>query len=175
MSAGAGLVVSFVVAASRGLVIGRDGGLPWRLPRDLKHFRKLTWGKPIIMGRKTYESIGRPLPGRLNVVLSRGSFPHPPEVRCVASPERAIEEARASGADEAMVVGGGQVYAAFLPHCSRIHLTRVEGEFQGDAHFPFDPIAAGWRIVHQEHWPADADNRVDADYLVLEPGSAPAS
>jgi len=165
--------VSFVVAMSRDLVIGRDGALPWRLPRDLKHFRKLTWGKPIVMGRKTYESLGRALPGRLNIVLSRGAFPHVAEVRAARSVEDAMEHARAVGADEVMVIGGGQVYEAFRPLCSRIHLTRVEGDFQGDTYFPFDPAAdSGWRIVHEERWEADVENLHDATYLVLEPTPA---
>jgi dihydrofolate reductase len=158
--------VSFVVAMTRDRVIGRDGALPWRLPRDLKHFRSLTWGKPMVMGRKTHESLGRALPGRLNIVLSRGEFPHPPEIQVARSIEEALDQARATGTDEVMVIGGGQVYEAFRPLCTRIHLTLVEGDFAGDTYFPFDPL--DWRTVHQERWDADDANPLDASYLVLE-------
>ena len=161
--------VSFVVAMSRDRLIGRDGALPWRLPRDLKHFRKLTWGKPIVMGRKTYESIGRPLPGRRNIVLSRGQVVAPPEVLVARSAEEALDLARREGAAEAMIVGGGQVYEAFLDRCRTIHLTVVEGPFEGDTFFPFDPLASSdWRRVREERWEADADNAFNATYVVLE-------
>ncbi len=161
--------VSFVVAMARNLVIGRDGALPWRLPRDLKHFRTLTWGKPIVMGRKTHESLGRALPGRLNIVLSRGEFSHPPEIQVARSVEEALEQARATGADEVMVIGGGQVYEAFRPLCTRIHLTLVDGDFEGDTFFPFDPLdSPRWRIAHQERWGADDANPLEASYLILE-------
>ncbi|AMV38597.1 dihydrofolate reductase [Planctomyces sp. SH-PL62] len=167
--------VSFVVAMARNRVIGRDGALPWRLPRDLRHFRALTWGKPIIMGRKTHESLGRALPGRLNIVLSRGSFPHTAEIQVAHSVEQALEQARLAGAEEAMIIGGGQVYEAFHALATRIHLTLVEGDFPGDTYFPFDPLAApDWRAVHDERWEADASNPFDASYLVLERGSGPA-
>jgi dihydrofolate reductase len=163
------VAVSFVVAMDRNRLIGRDGALPWRLPRDLKHFRKLTWGKPIVMGRKTYESIGRPLPGRRNIVLSRGEVAGPPEVLVARSADEALEIAHREGAAEAMIVGGGQVYEAFLDQCRTIHLTVVEGRFQGDTFFPFDPLASpDWRRARQERWPADADNPFDAEYVVLE-------
>ncbi|WP_165245176.1 dihydrofolate reductase [Paludisphaera soli] len=163
------MVVSFVVAMANDRVIGRDGGLPWRLPRDLKHFRALTWGKPIVMGRKTHESLGRALPGRLNIVLSRGEFAHQPEIQVARSVEEALEQARATGADEVMVIGGGQVYEAFRPLCDRIHLTLVEGEFAGDTFFPFDLLdSPDWRTIHQERWEADASNPFDASYRILE-------
>lgn len=161
--------VAFVVAMDRNRLIGRDGTLPWRLPRDLKHFRKLTWGKPIVMGRKTYESIGRPLPGRRNIVLSRGAFAAPPEVLVARSVDEAIDMAGREGAAQAMIVGGGQVYDAFLRLCRTIHLTLVEGRFEGDTHLAFDPLAPDdWRRVHEERWEADAENPIDATYLVLE-------
>lgn len=163
------LAVSFVVAMDRNRLIGRDGALPWRLPRDLKHFRQLTWGKPIVMGRKTYESIGRPLPGRRTIVLSRGEVDAPPEVLVARSPDEALEMARREGAAEAMVVGGGQVYEAFLDRCGAMHLTIVEGRFDGDTYFPFDPLASpDWHPVRVERWPADAANLLDAEYVVLE-------
>ncbi|WP_165065901.1 dihydrofolate reductase [Paludisphaera rhizosphaerae] len=161
--------VSLIVAMTKDRVIGREGDLPWRLPRDLKHFRRLTMGKPIIMGRKTYESLGRALPGRLNIVLSKGSITTPAGVLLAHSASEALEFARREGAAEAMVIGGGQVYREFLDRCRTIHLTLVAGDFEGDAFFPIDPLdSPDWRIVHEEDWPADADNLVDARYIVLQ-------
>lgn len=160
--------VSFVVAMSRDRVIGRGGELPWRLPRDLKHFRELTWGKPIIMGRKTHESLGRPLPGRTNIVLTRRPGFQAPGCVVVGSIDEALKEARATAADEAMVIGGGEVYREFLPLCSKVHLTLVEGDFEGDTFFPADLLdSPEWRTVHEVRWEADAKNPRDARYLVL--------
>ena len=151
--------VALIVAMTRDRVIGRNGELPWRLPRDLKHFRRLTMGKPIIMGRKTHESLGRALPGRRNIVLSTRSITSPPEVLVAHSVDEALATAHREGAAEVMVIGGGQVYSAFL----------VAGKFDGDAFFPVDPLGSpDWRLVHEEDWPADADNPLDAQYLVLE-------
>lgn len=167
--------VSAIVAMTKGRVIGREGRLPWRLPRDLKHFRRLTMGKPIIMGRKTYESLQRPLPGRRNIVLSTRSIATPPEVLVAHSVQEALEMARGEAAGEAMVIGGGQVYGAFLDLCRTIHLTLVDGDDEGDTFFPFDPLESpDWRPVHEEHWPADADNPRDARYIELERRHEPA-
>ncbi|OJW13947.1 MAG: hypothetical protein BGO49_07395 [Planctomycetales bacterium 71-10] len=161
--------VSAIVAMTRDRVIGLEGRMPWRLPRDLKHFRKVTWGKPIIMGRKTYESLGRPLPGRRNIVLSRATFATSPEVLVAHSVEEALALARREATGEAMVVGGGQVYEAFLDRCRTIHLTIVERRFDGDTYFPIDPLTSSeWRSVRKEYWEADDDNPVDATYVVLE-------
>lgn len=161
--------ISFVVAMSRTGLIGREGGLPWRLPRDLKHFRALTWGKPIIMGRKTHESLGRPLPGRTNIVLTRQTDHLAEGCRVANSVDEAIDQARATGADEAMIIGGAEVYREFLFRCDAIHLTLVEGDFEGDVFFPIDPLhSTDWRITHEERWPADEANPHDARYLMLE-------
>ena len=129
--------LALIVAMSRDGLIGREGALPWRLPRDLKHFRRLTWGKPIIMGRRTHEALGRPLPGRTNIVLTRQA-----EVLakgCLVARDRtqALALAQATGSPEALIIGGSQVYEAFLPLKPTIHLTLVEGTFTGDAFFPF--------------------------------------
>ncbi|APW59367.1 dihydrofolate reductase [Paludisphaera borealis] len=160
--------VSFVVAMSRDRVIGRRGELPWRLPRDLKHFRKLTWGKPIVMGRKTHESLGRPLPGRTNIILTRRPGLAAPGCVVVGSIDEALDQARATDADEVMIVGGGEMYRDVLPLCSKVHLTLVEGDFEGDTFFPVDLLGSpDWRTVHEERWEADAKNPHDARYLVL--------
>lgn len=132
--------VSLIAAVAENGVIGREGGLPWRIPEDLKFFKATTLGKPVIMGRKTYDSIGRPLPGRLNIVLTRDPRWRAEGVREARDLDAALDIARASGADEAMIIGGGKVYEMALPRASRIYLTRVHQEFEGDAHFPpLDP------------------------------------
>lgn len=161
--------VSAIVAMTRDRVIGREGHLPWRLPRDLKHFRRLTIGKPIIMGRKTYESLGRPLPERRNIVLSTRSLKTPSGVLVAHSVDEALDIARREAAGEAMVIGGGQVYKEFLERCRTIRLTLVAGDYEGDTFFPIDPFdSADWRPIHEEIWPADSENPLDAKYIEFE-------
>jgi len=160
--------ISLVVAMSRQRVIGKDGRLPWHLPRDLKRFREVTWGKPVVMGRKTHESIGRPLPGRPNLILTRQVDFTAEGCQVVHSPDEALEAASALGATELTVIGGRQVYEAFLPICRSIHLTLVEGTFDGDTVFPIDPLASpDWEVAFEEAWPADARNPFDATYRIL--------
>lgn len=126
--------VTLVVAVSRNNVIGRNGALPWKLSSDLKRFRALTLGKPIIMGRKTFESIGRPLPGRTNIVVTRARL-EAPELSVAPTFEDALRLA-CQGGDEVMIIGGAQIYQAALPVAGRIHFTRVAADFAGDAFFP---------------------------------------
>lgn len=136
--------VSLVVAMARNRVIGRDNALPWRLPEDLAYFKRVTMGHPIVMGRRTYESIGRPLPGRLNIVVSRNKDFPAPGCRVVGS----IDEAwRAAGdADEVSVIGGTSIFDAALARADVIHLTEVDAVVEGDTWFPaFD------RREWQEH------------------------
>ncbi len=162
--------LALIVAMSRDGLIGRDGALPWRLARDLKHFRRLTWGKPIIMGRKTHEALGRTLPGRTNIVLTRQA-----EVvagGCLIARDRAqaLALAQATGSSTAFIIGGSEVYEAFLPLKPTIHLTLVEGAFTGDTYFPAAVLGSPeWTVLHEELWPADAANPHDASYLVLQP------
>ncbi len=145
-ASGFSLPLALVVAVGENGVIGRDGDLPWRLPSDLKRFRELTWGKPLIMGRRTFESIGKPLPGRVSVVLSSDPAFLPPEgVVKVASLDEArteAEKAAASmGADAIMVIGGYRVFSETLPLAQTLHFTRVHLHPEGDVHFP--PFNAG--------------------------------
>lgn len=159
---------SLVVAMSRDGLIGRDGALPWRLPRDLTHFKALTWGKPILMGRKTHESLGRPLPGRTNIVLTRRAGYLAEGCRVTHDRDEAIRVAAETGADEAMIIGGSEVFRAFLPLTTRIHLTLVEGRFEGDVFFP-EPVmdSPGWRVIHEDVWTPDERNAHEARYLIL--------
>lgn len=157
--------VSLVVAADRGGVIGRAGGLPWRLPADMRHFKQTTMGHPMIMGRRTWESIGRALPGRRSIVLSRDRGFAPDGAEVARSPEDAVR--LAEPADEVMVIGGEAVYRAFLDRCDRIHLTRVDGDFAGDARLPeLDPDV--WREVARREHPADQRNPYPMSFVVLE-------
>ena len=159
------MTVSLVVAASTNNVIGRDGGLPWHLPDDLRHFKRITTGKPVIMGRRTYESIGRPLPDRHNIVMTRDSDYAAEGCDVVSSVGEALE--LAGDADEVMVIGGGQVYRDFLPRADRIYMTRVQAEVQGDTLFP-DIDRSAWRLVSSEHHAADEKHGHAFEMLVFE-------
>ena len=137
-------MISIVVAASKNGVIGVDGDLPWRLPDDLRYFKQLTTGKPVVMGRKTYESIGRPLPNRHNIIISRNPAFEAAGCDVAASPEAAIE--LAGDAEEIMVIGGGTIYEQFVDRANRIYLTRVHTHIDGDAFFA-TPDPDHWREV----------------------------
>ncbi|GEK73340.1 MULTISPECIES: dihydrofolate reductase [Halomonas] len=132
--------VAMIAAMSANRVIGVDNQLPWYLPEDLKFFKRMTQAKPLVMGRKTFESIGRPLPGRLNIVVTRDSGFQPEGVRVCHDLDEALaladRQATIDGVDEIMVMGGGQIYAQALPKASRLYLTEVGVEVEGDARFP---------------------------------------
>ncbi|WP_444677091.1 dihydrofolate reductase [Halomonas sp. E19] len=132
--------VAMIAAVARNRVIGVDNKLPWYLPEDLKFFKRMTQAKPLVMGRKTFQSIGRPLPGRLNIVVTRDStFQHAGIRVChdlAAALALADQQATIDAVDEIMVMGGGEIYAQALPHASRIYLTEVEIEVEGDTRFP---------------------------------------
>lgn len=134
-------ILTLVAAVAENGVIGRGEALPWHISGDLKRFRAITWGKPILMGRRTFDSIGRPLPGRTTILITRDTAYTPPDGVLVAtSLEAALEagtvEAMRLGVDEMAVVGGAQIYAQALPHAGRLRLTEVHGAPQGDIHFP---------------------------------------
>jgi len=140
--------IVFVVAMGENGVIGRAGGLPWRLRSDLKHFRALTMGHPVLMGRKTFLSIGKPLPGRTNIVVSREAALAIPGVLVTTSLDAGLEAARGDalrrGVDAVMVIGGADIYAQLMPRASRLEVTRVHLSPSGNAHFP-EIAAASWR------------------------------
>jgi dihydrofolate reductase len=144
--------VSLVVAVADSGVIGRDNALPWHLPEDLKHFKRVTLGKPVVMGRKTFESIGKPLPGRQNVVVTRDANYRRDGVTVVHSADAAVAAAGAAG--EIMVIGGADLFRLFLPRAQRVHLTRVHGDIEGDVRWP--PLdASQWQRIAAEERPAD--------------------
>lgn len=163
--------ISLVVAAAENGVIGRGGGLPWRIPSDLRTFRRITLGKPVIMGRKTFQSIGHPLDGRSNIVVSRQPGFAPAGVEVARTIDAAIRRGReiaaATGVDEVMVIGGAEVYRLALPLVSRIYLTRVHAAPEGDAVFTELPGAA-WREVGREPIPKGPNDQHDCTLIVLE-------
>ncbi len=132
--------IALIVAASQNHVIGLDNQLPWHLPEDLQYFKAVTMGKPILMGRKTYDSIGRPLPGRVNIVLTRDTNWTAQGVEVVNNLDAAIaaseKACKAADVDELMIIGGEQIYRKFLPVANKLYLTKVEAEVEGDAYFP---------------------------------------
>ena len=167
----AGPLISLIVALDRAGVIGRDGTLPWHLPADLKRFRAITMGKPIIMGRKTYDSIGKPLPGRANIVITRNPDVSIEGVRVVNSLDEAISLcesiAAIDGVDEAMVIGGAEIYGLAMPRADRLYLTEVHAEVEGDAWFPeFD--RSMWQEVAREDFEASGPNPYNYSFLVLD-------
>lgn len=157
--------IILVAAIDRCLGIGSDNALPWRLPDDLKRFKALTLGKPLLMGRKTAESLGRALPGRCNLVLTRSGQAPFDGMRPVSSLAEAVQVARGDGADELCVIGGGEVYALAMPQAVRMHLTHVDTVVDGaDAFFPrFD--ADAWRVVSRESRAADERHPFAFDFV----------
>lgn len=144
--------ISLIVAASRNGVIGTGGKLPWHLPADLKRFKELTMGHPILMGRKTFQSIGKPLPGRTNIVITR----QPGFQACGAVVAHSLEEALrlCEKEAEAFVIGGAEIYKQALPLADRIYLTRINQDFDGDT-FLFDIDPAVWKETSRQNFPAD--------------------
>lgn len=157
--------ISLIVAVSENNVIGRENDLPWRLSADLKRFKRTTMGHHMIMGRKTYESIGRPLPGRTSVVLTRQDDYQAAEgVRVAKTWEQAIQEC---DDDEVFVIGGEQIYRVALPHANRLYLTEVHCRISGDAHFP-EWDANAWSEVAREFTADGERNEYPSTYRVLQ-------
>jgi dihydrofolate reductase len=156
--------VSIIVAADEHGGIGRGGGLPWHLPEDLRRFKALTMGKPIVMGRRTWDSIGRPLPGRRSLVVSRQPGLALDGVEVFDSLEGAL--AAAASAPEACVIGGAEIYRQALPSAEVVHLTRVHGSVQADTFFPVLD-AAEWAEVEREDRPADDRHAYPYSFLTL--------
>lgn len=165
MAAASRPLISWLVAASEDGVIGRDNALPWRLPEDLRRFKRLTLGKPILMGRKTFDSIGKPLPGRTNIVLTRSTSWQVRDVVAVRSIAEAI--ARSGDAPELIVIGGAQIYGLTLDEVQRIYLTRVHAHIEGDTRLPVLDWR-GWREVERDEYAADDRHAHAMTFSVLE-------
>ncbi len=158
------MIISMIAAMAQEHVIGKDNQMPWHLPADFAWFKRCTLGKPVIMGRKTFESIGRPLPGRQNIVISRDSSLAFDGVTMVQSLEQAL--ALCADVEEVMIIGGGSVYQAALPMAQRLYLTHIDADIAGDTHFPH--WSADFHEVHREHYSADEKNAYNMDFVILE-------
>ena len=161
------MMLSAIVAVSENGIIGDDNQIPWYLPADLAYFKRTTMGKPVIMGRKCFESIGRPLPKRLNVVLTRNAFFTADGVIVTHSGAQAMEVAAASGAAEAFVIGGADIYRLFWAQTRTLYYTLVHTEVDGDIRFP-DLDEAEWSLTSEERHEADAKNAHAYTFRVYE-------
>lgn len=159
-------ILSMIVAHADNRIIGRDNDMPWHLPADLAYFKKTTLGKPVIMGRKTYESIGRALPGRLNIVISRDMNYQAPDVTVVSSVENAL--AQAGNVDEVMVIGGGAIYKHCLPFADRLYITHIDASVDGDTQFPDYDTKTVWQKVSSEYYTADEKNAYNLEFCIYE-------
>lgn len=161
------MIISLVLAAATNNAIGKEGHLPWCLPNDMKYFKNVTWGMPVIMGRKTFEELGKPLSGRKNIVITRQSKWNPDGVVVVNNFEDALFVAKATDANEIMVIGGGEIYRMAFEKAKRIYLTRVKAEPEGDTFFPeLDPKE--WQLVKRQDHVADEKNEYDYSFQVWE-------
>ncbi|MEQ3694953.1 MAG: dihydrofolate reductase [Alcanivorax sp.] len=163
--------LSMIVATAQNRVIGRDNALPWYLPNDLKYFKQTTLGKPVIMGRKTYESIGKPLPGRTNIVITRQTDYLPEGVKVVHSVAEARDLAESvcliDGQEEAMIMGGAEIYTLALPDADRLYLTEVHADVDGDAYFPeYDKTE--WQEISREDFSAEGPNPYNYSFVVYD-------
>lgn len=158
--------ISLIVAVAQNGVIGRDNQLIWRLPDDLKQFKRLTTGHPIIMGRKTFDSIGKPLPNRTSIVITRSKDWFLEGVLVVNSVEEAVKAAQKTGAGEVFVIGGAEIYQLTLPIADKIYLTEVQADFEGDAYFTI-PDTENWQEESRLHHPSDEKHATAFDFVEL--------
>ena len=159
-------MISYIVAMDKNRVIGKDNQLPWHLPADLKFFKKVTMGHPIVMGRKTHESIGKPLPGRENIILTRNQTYKSEGCSVIHSVEelnRLVEEKN----EEVFVIGGAELFKATFAHVDRLYITKIEHEFEGDTYFP-DFKESDWKIISQEKGIKDEKNPYDYSFIIYE-------
>lgn len=163
--------LALIWAMSNNRTIGRNNALPWHLPEDMKYFKRVTMGKPIIMGRKTWESIGRPLPGRTNIVITRDRNFHADGVKIVHTLDEAIALAEKisviDGAEEVVVIGGAEIYALSLPRADRLYMTQVRAEVDGDAHFPEFNLNEWRELAREDHQPSET-NLYPYSFIILE-------
>jgi dihydrofolate reductase len=161
------MIRSIIVAAAENGVIGRQGQLPWRLSADLQRFKQLTMGHAVLMGRKTFESIGRPLPGRRMIVITRQQDYQAAGVEIAQSLEEAYRRAAEQGETEAFIIGGAEIFLDALPHADRLYFTQVRATIDGDVRFPpFDRTR--WHLISQEEHAADAKNEYPFTFETYE-------
>ncbi|EGR1464184.1 type 3 dihydrofolate reductase [Vibrio cholerae] len=158
------MMISMIAAMADQRIIGKDNQMPWHLPADFAWFKRCTLGKPVLMGRKTYQSIGRPLPGRHNIVISRDASLQIEGVDVVTSIEAAL--VKAGEVDEVMIIGGGSLYAACLPMAHKLYITEIHAKLEGDTQFP--EWGSDWLERSREHYPADEKNAYGMDFVIFE-------
>ena len=155
-----------IVAHANNRIIGKDNDMPWHLPADLAYFKKTTLGKPVVMGRKTYESIGRPLPGRKNIVISRDENYKADGITAVTSVEQALKQA--GDVEEVMVIGGGAIYQHCLQAAERLYITHINAEIEGDTQFPEYDVENDWMLIKSEKHSADEKNSYSLDFCLYQ-------
>lgn len=158
------MIISLIAAIGKNRIIGNKNSLPWSLPADMKHFKYLTTGKPVIMGRKTYESMGRPLPDRTNIIITRDQKYKAENCIVVHSLDNALKAAQ--NAEEIMIIGGSQIYKEFLPKANKLYITQIDADFEGDTYFPEYKIEEWEETSYKEH-ERDKDNPYNYTFLVL--------
>lgn len=158
------MIISMIAAMADNRIIGKNNEMPWHLPADFQWFRRCTMGKPVVMGRKTYESIGRPLPGRMNIVLSRDAALEINGVTCVTSIDEAIQAV--GEIEELMIIGGGAIYQACLPMANKLYLTHINANLDGDTQFP--QWGTDFKESYSETYSADDKNAYDMRFVILE-------
>jgi dihydrofolate reductase len=161
------MILSLLVAADENNIIGKDNKLPWHLPNDLKYFKNQTWAMPILMGRKTFESIGKPLQGRKSIVVTRNKEWKHDGVEVVHSVAQAIEKAKEFGVKEIFVIGGAEIFQTAFEQANRVYLTRIHHQFDGDAYFP-NVSEKDWSLVQSRFCAADEKNKYDHTLQVWE-------
>jgi dihydrofolate reductase len=161
------MLISLIVAAANNNGIGKEGVMPWHLPNDMKHFKNTTWGMPVVMGRKTFESLGKPLAGRKNIVITRQSGWKAEGAVAVKSIEDALFLAREADANEVMVIGGGEIYKSLFGKAGRLYMTRVDAEPDADTFFP-EINSKEWRLVSEKKHEADEKNKFSHTFQVWE-------
>lgn len=159
-------MISLLVAMDKNQLIGKDNDLPWRLPADLAYFKRVTMGHPIIMGRKTYDSIGRPLPGRENIIVTRDTSYEAEGCKVIHSIEEIVKMNEQTD-QELFVIGGAEIFKEILPYSDRLYITEINEEFEGDTYFPaFDK--SKWEVISEEKGIKDEKNPYDYKFLVYE-------
>ncbi len=158
------MIISMIAAMADNRIIGKDNQMPWHLPADFVWFKRCTMGKPVVMGRRTYESIGRPLPGRQNIVISRDEALSIEGVTTVTSIEQALKAA--GDVEEVMIIGGGAIYAACLPMANKLYVTHIEAAIDGDTQFP--DWGDEFKETYSERYQADEKNAYNMRFTVLE-------
>ena len=158
------MIISMIAAMADNRIIGKDNQMPWHLPADFAWFKRCTMGKPVIMGRKTYESIGRPLPGRLNIVISRDASLVIEGVTSVTSIQQALDAA--GEVEEAMIIGGGAIYTECLPIADKLYITHIEAQIEGDTQFP--DWGKDFKETYSEVFQADEKNAYSMRFTILE-------